>query len=531
MRVTRKGGQIMNYLRPAIIGLLALAALVFVSGRDQATASSFSPSSTYGISDSTPGASADITLTFDIPEPDANVDVLMFFTAPQWDVAQDSNVPDGAIVAELSSQVTMGIINGACRNILPIGFIMADATTDGRTTIPFDDPDSDTTGDLDDQFDVGPDGLALGVTRLPEYLTRIFSGLTPISRAYAQTVVAGVFVSLNIVTFEPGTPFQTTAGPVATDPILGYPSVVILQDHGDPQAPPHPSAITDLCSPIQTSNITFGASKDNACTDTAPVDALCGVTGALIADGAGTNPDESGFPVRTNPDAGTYNSVVYAVSQRDADDDGIENGLDTCPFDPNVGDPRISGDGDFDNDGLDAACDPNDDPRAGGTNSDEDLDGVLNRADNCPLVPNGRFVEDNQKDTDNDGIGDACDPSPDAPDGHNHAVCLVSTVDVGGGGTPPESPENLQPCDPDAPVDSDGDVNCDSLVNVVDALFVLQFEVGLRVDSGGCPLPSPPPDTLNVAVCDVTGDTDCNVVDALFILQCEVGIPNVLCPA
>ncbi len=76
--------------------------------------------------------------------------------------------------------------------------------------------------------------------------------------------------------------------------------------------------------------------------------------------------------------------------------------------------------------------------------------------------------------------------------------------------------------------DSNGDVTCDGLVNVVDALFVLQYEVGLRIDSGGCPLP--PPDTLNVAVCDVNDDAFCNVVDALFILQCEVGIPNTFCP-
>ncbi len=75
-----------------------------------------------------------------------------------------------------------------------------------------------------------------------------------------------------------------------------------------------------------------------------------------------------------------------------------------------------------------------------------------------------------------------------------------------------------------------GDVTCDDLVNVVDALFVMQFEVGLRDDSGGCPLP-PSPDTLHVASCDVNEDGLCNVVDALFILQCEVGIPNVLCPA
>ncbi len=40
----------------------------------------------------------------------------------------------------------------------------------------------------------------------------------------------------------------------------------------------------------------------------------------------------------------------------------------------------------------------------------------------------------------------------------------------------------------------------------------------------------PPPDTLNVAACDVNLDLSCNVVDALFILQCEVGIPNTFCP-
>ncbi len=75
-----------------------------------------------------------------------------------------------------------------------------------------------------------------------------------------------------------------------------------------------------------------------------------------------------------------------------------------------------------------------------------------------------------------------------------------------------------------------GDVNCDGLVNVVDALFVLQGEVGLREPGIGCPLPPPPPDTLNVAVCDVNDDAFCNVVDALFILQCEVGISNSFCP-
>ena len=76
-----------------------------------------------------------------------------------------------------------------------------------------------------------------------------------------------------------------------------------------------------------------------------------------------------------------------------------------------------------------------------------------------------------------------------------------------------------------------GDVNCDDVVNVIDALFILQYEVGLRAANSGCPLPPSPPDTLNVDACDVNDDTLCNVVDALFVLQCEVGIPNALCPA
>ncbi len=85
-----------------------------------------------------------------------------------------------------------------------------------------------------------------------------------------------------------------------------------------------------------------------------------------------------------NPSDGKYTFGTFALGQRDADGDGYENSLDTCPLALNVGNPRITGDGDLDSDGLDAVCDPNDNV-AGGTNSDEDGDGYLNRQDNCPL--------------------------------------------------------------------------------------------------------------------------------------------------
>ncbi|MFZ0546726.1 MAG: LamG-like jellyroll fold domain-containing protein [Candidatus Promineifilaceae bacterium] len=72
-----------------------------------------------------------------------------------------------------------------------------------------------------------------------------------------------------------------------------------------------------------------------------------------------------------------------------------------------------------------------------------------------------------------------------------------------------------------------GDTSCDSTRNVVDALYIMQYEVGLRTAAYDCPLD---PDTLFLPACDVNGDMVCNVVDALFIMQCEVGIPNGLCP-
>ncbi|HEY79950.1 MAG TPA: hypothetical protein G4O05_02565, partial [Caldilineae bacterium] len=72
-----------------------------------------------------------------------------------------------------------------------------------------------------------------------------------------------------------------------------------------------------------------------------------------------------------------------------------------------------------------------------------------------------------------------------------------------------------------------GDVNCDDATDAIDAMFILQYDVGLLGASQQCP---PPPDSIYEPACDVSGDTQCDSVDALFIMQCEVGIPNDLCP-
>ena len=68
-----------------------------------------------------------------------------------------------------------------------------------------------------------------------------------------------------------------------------------------------------------------------------------------------------------------------------------------------------------------------------------------------------------------------------------------------------------------------GDVNCDGLMNVVDALFIAQVTVGNRLDTSRCPL-----DNALVEAHDAPGDMNLDgksdIIDALLIAQCSVDI-------
>jgi hypothetical protein len=100
----------------------------------------------------------------------------------------------------------------------------------------------------------------------------------------------------------------------------------------------------------------------------------------------------------------------------DADDDGIEDSRDNCPFIANadqidadldrLGDvcdscPLQRPTRDLDKDGIDDACDP----CALGPSHDEDGDQIFDACDICPGVGDAA-----QMDTDGDAIGDVCDP-------------------------------------------------------------------------------------------------------------------------
>ncbi|MCP4169043.1 MAG: M28 family peptidase [Chloroflexi bacterium] len=78
-----------------------------------------------------------------------------------------------------------------------------------------------------------------------------------------------------------------------------------------------------------------------------------------------------------------------------------------------------------------------------------------------------------------------------------------------------------------APESELGDVNCDYAVDIIDALFIMQLDAGMRNTAQNCPTPE---NTLNEANCDVSQDNQCDTVDALYIMQCYSGIANAFCP-
>ena len=430
---------------PVAIFAVMLALVLMVASSDRAYAA-FTPTGTISVVDPSPGANSDIVADFNIQSPSVNFGGLIAFSPPEFTFTPGGDIPDGAIAGQLASTATLGLISSACNQSLLVNFTMLDATLNKSVTTPFLDPQvkggnpgGDTEGDLDHQFDIGNDGLPLGVTRYPDYLTRIFETQTPLARTYGQTEVSGIPVSLNFLLFAPGTVFQD--GKLPTDPRLGYPSVTVLQSIGDPDAIPQPGAITDFCSPLVTKNTNFGITQDNP----------------------DTTADEGGVIRITNPsEAGTYTFATWAAGLRDADGDGWENLLDVCSLTANPGwDPRervIAGQtGDIDGDALPDACDPfpnETGPISGGV-FDEDRDQYGNRQDNCPLVANsfgsdvaGEVGTDNQADEDSDQIGDACDPNPNVEDGARPAICILSAIDIGAGGTPAVNPADLLPCNP-----------------------------------------------------------------------------------
>lgn len=141
-----------------------------------------------------------------------------------------------------------------------------------------------------------------------------------------------------------------------------------------------------------------GSSSGGAPTSTG------GTTGSASTSGTDTGPTEStGSTGSTGPaldeSSGTSGEASSTTGPPgDVDADGVPDGQDNCPGEPNP--EQNDGDGD----GVGDACD-----------DDDDDDGVPDADDGCPLV-----ADPTQTDTDMDGTGDACDDDLDGdniPDG------------------------------------------------------------------------------------------------------------------
>lgn len=459
-----------------VLGAVALAVIALLSSADSVHAQTFNPTISACLDniatvdpdpytpgdpeecdgDNTPGGTTDFLVQFDIPGGDVQFRWIVAFIPPEWNITPGDDIPIGTVVGKLVSQSTLGIINAPCNNSLPVEFYMLNASIEPTDTVAFNDADDNGAEDAFEDKD--DSGLQDSIEKYPEFIKRIIGDAKPIRRAAGIQVVADTDVLLQFLVFEPGTFLLQE---IPDDESLGYPMITFLQDNGDPDREPEPQPITDFCSPLTSSSTSFAISKDNPCTGLDPeknpdlrdkygLD-LCRRTSAPLElpDEGISDPDESGIELFHSPEAGTYDFIIHAIGQRDEDGDTYENAFDTCPYDQNDGSPRVKGDGDLDEDGLDAACDPNDDPANEGINSDEDGDGYLNRGDNCPLIANGEEGT-NQKDSDTneqgdprpDGIGDECDDNPDVPDGDADLVTVTSEVTIGEGGSASDGNED-----------------------------------------------------------------------------------------
>jgi len=350
----------------------------------------FHPSYAVSVSNAAADSPTDDRIESHIPVGDRYYAFTIGFVPTAWQSTPSAEVNLGVRHGVVDLVLHVGLMNGPCNTPLPLHFDMLNAVTDKSRTVTFGDGFDDSNGDGNPDF----------IDMYPDFNDRILGPAQPYLREAAITEVQGTKLLMQFLGYEAG---ATVAGRTF-DPALGEPLAILVNNTGDPLAVPAPGAVTDACSPEDVTTVGFGTAQD----------------GTVM--------------IKTPREPGTYTWKRLYVLQRDADGDGIENTLDPCPLDPDPAwDPRAAeaiGPGDADGDGLPSSCDPDDNNAV----SDQDGDGYLNRGDNCPTVANGvsqaGTAAGNQKDSDSDGIGDACDPNPLKADSEGEAPEVLLSSDV-----------------------------------------------------------------------------------------------------
>ncbi len=374
--------------------------------------------------DFSPGANPNFGFTWDMPSGDYNFSTFATFISGEFSIAADADIDDGTVVGGNKTTTTLGLGANICGGdpLLP-QFILYDSTTDTSNTVdalPEGDRDrfSILAKDGGDAFTGQADADSPAVLKYPSFLNTLLDPdldypgdpsngpldpISPWARYTGLTQVSSEWIFFTILVFE-----KTQLEAFVNDPSnavhpfarygrnpdeAGWVHILILQDPS--QLVSSPSAIGDFCTPMLTDIMLLGQVTDTT----------HGTVNRLTSPAANTGIDSEG----------THPLLLYAMTLRDADGDGLENSFDTCPFAANLDDPRVTAGDDFDM--IDPVCDPG--PNTLENGGDFDDDGFENTQDNCPLVANDTQAQGEDATTyvqaapdggiKDDAIGDACD--------------------------------------------------------------------------------------------------------------------------
>ncbi len=470
-----------SYTKLTVV-VLAVLIIGLVGTREQSEVSATSLKQFYStsLSSSAFGANADTTTYTAFAEPDAIFAANINFVPPAWGIgtleSETGNIVINDLIGKLRSRSLLGFFlgggGGGCNAATNVDFEIRAASVDpsAATATGFnvegiidkaavgaqnpdlsgrddqfqplqdDDGDYNNDGDVDDTgepyFESGtsyPDanGIPDGVERWPSYLISTFDfdgdGIAdpnelPLFRAIGLADVSTTTVALNFLLYDKGQLQNAQTAPAKQFVSnMGYPNVTVLQDPG---SPPQPSPITDFCTNVLTKTVTCGTVDAND-----DLDDGCDVSAKIVR----TNP-AANTGVEASPGTNTHIFYTFNVGQRDADNDGSDNTLDTCPFEPdNDGDGIVEDISDHNRDGLPDGPDPTPyNPRnatAGGESEpffsndlipdgcdpeptvnfgvgDHDFDSFPNPQDNCPLVKNLNQSSGSMSAGDNTALGD-----------------------------------------------------------------------------------------------------------------------------